>query len=107
MLENGDQRLGIRRGDDDGVDLPRDHLFDKVHLLGEIGLVLDAVNQQVIGGGVGFMMCLAPAAMVLKNSFASDFMTRAICGFPTAFCWPIIVGFPAAAEQGRRGENEG
>ena len=53
-------------------------------LLGEVGFVLDAVDDEVVSGGVRRLMRLAPSAIVAKNSFANDFMTSAMRGRPSA-----------------------
>jgi hypothetical protein len=55
-FENGDEGLGIGRGNDNGVDLASDHLFDEVHLLGEVGFIFNAVDDQIVFAGIGLLM---------------------------------------------------
>ena len=58
VLEDHYQRFRVRGRDDNGIDLLRDHLFDQIHLFGEVGLVLDAVHDEVIPAGVGGLVAL-------------------------------------------------
>ena len=57
-LDGGNERLRVGGGNDDGIDAAGDHLLDEVHLLGEVGLVLDTVDDQIVVGGVGGLMGL-------------------------------------------------
>ena len=78
LLQTVNERLGVRRGNDNRTDLLRDHLFDQVDLLGDIEFVLDAVGQEVVSSSAWAAWCfLAPFGHGQKNSFASDFMTSA------------------------------
>ena len=51
-FEYRDERLRVGRSDDDGIDAPCDHLLDEGDLLGEVGLVADAVDDEIEVGGV-------------------------------------------------------
>ena len=80
---DGHEGAGVGRRQDDRVDTLRDHLLHQVDLSRDVELVLDAVDDQVVLRGVLHAgAALAPSAMVLKNSLASDFMTSAIRGLP-------------------------
>ena len=59
-FEHGDERLGVRRRDDERLHALRDHLIDQRDLLGEIGFVFDAVDDEfVVGGVLGLMLLRA------------------------------------------------
>ena len=89
-LQRRDHGFRVGRRDDDRINPLRHHLLDQIHLLGQVGLVLDAVDDEVVTvSACAAWCCFAPSAIVLKNSFASDFMISATLGLCDA-----VVAFP-------------
>ncbi len=58
FLDDRYQRFRIGGSDHQAVDLGNDHLFDDLDLVRGVLFVLDAIGNQVILGGVGFLMFL-------------------------------------------------
>ncbi|MNE24938.1 hypothetical protein D3C80_1182500 [compost metagenome] len=58
LFHHRHQSFGVRWGNDQGVDPGNDHLLDNANLVAGIGLVLDAVGNQLEFAGVVFLVGL-------------------------------------------------
>ena len=56
--QHGHERARVRGSDHDRLHALRDHLLDQRDLLGDVGLVADAVDDQLVLGCVGGLVLL-------------------------------------------------